>query len=416
MPNEAYVWAWLPGATTPVVAGRVAGVSLQGRDSVTFEYQPTYLRNQAAIALSPELPMAAGVQVPAAGLDVFGVLLDAIPDGWGRHVIDRTVLAREPGNFNAAAPDLFTYMLQSASDRIGGLDFQQSATDYLPRGPKHTPALLDLVHAAEMLERGDTIPESFADAVLLGTAVGGSRPKAIINIDNRSYIAKFSSTTDHFPVVKSEAVAMELARRLGIQTAHTQLENAGGRDVLLVQRFDRPSDGTRRMQVSALTVLVKNADTARGATSYPGLADKIRESFTNPRATLTELFKRVVFNVMVRNTDNHARNEAAFWDGKHFTLTPAYDISPGPGRRDSVASHPMAITPDGDNRSLLAVCVKAAPVFQLTSTEAKHLVEEMDEMIRLNWDDAATMAQLTTGQRRQLWEASILNPAIYWSM
>ena len=121
-----------------------------------------------------------------------------------------------------------------------------------------------------------------------------------------------------------------------------------------------------------------------------------------------------MFNVIVRNTDDHARNTAAFWDGNELTLTPAYDITPSNGRRDSVASHPMAITADGDNRSLIEVCVSGAAVYQLSEAQAKEIVEHQVEVVRTEWLDAANYARLTARERDALWETSILNPAIFW--
>jgi serine/threonine-protein kinase HipA len=414
MVDSVYVWAWLPGSTTPVVAGRLAAATVRGRPTYTFQYGRSYRDNPAAVPLFTELPLEPGVQLPAPGLDVFGVILDATPDSWGRRVVNELLLGRRDRGSDPVELDLFTYMLNSGSDRIGGLDFQESATEYVARGTKDAATLEELLRAAEMIENDEPLPESLARALFLGTTAGGARPKAIVNQGDRSFIAKFPSTTDQLPYVKYEAVAMELAKRVGIRTAAVDLHRVAGRDVLLVRRFDRPGDGTRRMQVSALTILGMNPEAARGATSYPAFADHVRASFTEPRGTLLELFKRVVLNVMVRNTDDHARNQAAFWDGRHLTLTPAFDITPARGRRDSVASHPMAIAPDGDNRSLLAVCVKAAPAFQLTSDQAKQIISEMDATVRGEWHDAAEMAQLTQRQTDDLWESSILNPAIYW--
>jgi serine/threonine-protein kinase HipA len=309
---------------------------------------------------------------------------------------------------------LLTYMLQSGSNRIGALDFQSSATDYVARGAEGQTTLDELMNAAELLEHGGELSPALADALFLGSSVGGARPKSTIIDGGRSLIAKFPSSTDQQPLVKYEGFAMELARRVGITSARTEVNYTAGRDVLLVERFDRQSDGTRRMQVSALTILGVNPDTARGATSYPALADKIRSSFTSPSATLRELFARIVFNVIVRNTDDHARNTAAFWDGKQLTLTPAYDITPSHGRRDSVASHHMAIATNGDNRSLLSVCVAAGAVYQLTEEEAQDIVNHQIETVQTQWQDAADTARLTTRERDTLWQTSILNPAIYW--
>jgi serine/threonine-protein kinase HipA len=412
--TDVFVWAWLPGATSPVVAGRVRRDIVGGRPIHTFQYGRSYIDRSGSIPLFSELPLRAGVQEPQPGLDVAGVLLDATPDSWGRRVINEKVLGSRNRDSEPAELDLITYMLESGSNRIGGLDFQQSETNYVARGLDDTASIEELLHAADLIEAGEELPASLANAILLGSTVGGARPKALIADKGRSLIAKFPSATDQFPYVRYEAVAMDLARRVGLDVANTELHVAADRDVLLVERFDRPGAGTRRMQVSAVTILGKNPEAARGTTSYPDLADKIRAEFKNPNATLRELFGRIVFNVIVRNTDDHARNHAAFWDGSLLTLTPAYDISPSSGRRDSLASHPMAITPGGDHRSLLAVCVRAASVFHLSAVQAQNLIEHQVQIVHDEWRDAAEVARLTNRQRDDMWQTSILNPAIYW--
>ena len=415
MADHAYVWIWLPGVREPVVAGRVQEyLTRERRTSYSFIYGRSYLANPEALSLFTELPLTSGEQMPAPGLDIAGVLLDATPDSWGRRVVNEQVLGSRTNQSEPAELDLLTYMLRSGSDRVGALDFQTSATEFIARGAEHQPTLDELMNAAELIEQGKELSPALADALFLGSSVGGARPKAAVVDEGKSFIAKFPSSADQHPMVKYEGLAMELARHVGINTARTEVKYTAGRDVLMVERFDRPGDGTRRMQVSALTILGVNPDTARGATSYPALADKIRSSFTEPNATLRELFARIVFNVIVRNTDDHARNTAAFWDGSQLTLTPAYDITPAHGRRDSVASHPMAIATDGDNRSMLEVCVGAAAVYQLSEKEAQEIVDHQIEVVQTQWRDAADNARLTTREREALWESSILNPAIFW--
>ena len=149
---------------------------------------------------------------------------------------------------------LLTYLLASGSDRIGALDFQQSSTDFAPR--INTSATLEqLMNAAADIEAGRLLPPPLAEALTRGTSIGGARPKALLTEADRSLIAKFSATTDIRPVIKAEAVAMELARRVGLNVAPVQVIQVAGKDVLIVERFDRPGDGQRRHMVSALTIL-----------------------------------------------------------------------------------------------------------------------------------------------------------------
>ncbi len=410
LPREVFVWVWLPGASDPVVAGR-----LEARGAIiSFNYGRGYLDRDDAIPIYlPELPLRPGHIEPPDGLSIASSIRDAGPDAWGQRVI----LAKLNGghldkNSDPADVDQLTYLLESGSDRIGALDFQARSDIYVPR--LETASLAELQNAAETLERGDPLPAPIAEALLRGSSIGGARPKVLLNDPQpngaRHLIAKLSSTTDTYPVVKAEGVAMELARRAGLSVAGTVVIRSAGRDVLLVERFDRtPGDG-RRMMVSALTLFGLDEMNARYAT-YPELADIIRARFTDPAATLRELFARIVFNVCVGNIDDHARNHAAFWDGRQLTLTPAYDICPQP-RSGQEAAQAMAIGRNGARVSQLKVCVDAATDYLLDDAQAREIVDRTVDVIESQWDDAADAAQLTALERNQLWHRQVLNPYV----
>lgn len=410
-PREAYVWVWLPGATSPVVAGRLEAV----RGLVTFTYGRSYLARDDAIALyEPELPLGRGRLDPMPGLQIASCIRDAGPDAWGQRVI----LTRRTGHLDAsrdtAELDQMTYLLESGSDRIGALDFQASPTVYLPR--TETAALAEMQEAAQALEEGRVLPEALAVALLRGTSIGGARPKALLEDGGRHLIAKLSSTSDPYPVVRAEAVGMELARRVGLAVPATRVIESLGRDVLLVERFDRTSvPGERRLLVSALTMLGLDEMMARYAT-YPNLAHVIRARFTAPQATLHELFARIVFNVCIGNTDDHARNHAAFWDGQALSLTPAYDLCPQV-RSGQEAAQAMAIGRDGSRASQLSVCLNAAGEYLLDAREAADIINSMVTVINDQWAEAADEARLTEIERDQLWGNQILSPFIFhgWS-
>lgn len=404
-PAEAFVWVWLPGATDPVPAGRLE----TSGEIVYFTYGRSYLGRTDAIPLYlPELPLGSGRIRPLEELAVAGCVRDAGPDLWGQRVI----LAKHTGRLTADSDtdDLspLTYLLDSGSDRIGALDFQTSATTYQARTTDAT--FQQLVTAADLLEAGQPLPPALGTALAHGTPVGGARPKVLLNDRKRSLIAKLPSRTDGYPVVKAEAVAMELARRVGLDVPHTEVIEVLGRDVLLVDRFDRPDGGRhRRVLVSALTILNLDIKMGRYATYYD-LADAIRFRFTAPGQTLRELFSRIVFNICVSNTDDHARNHAAFWDGKNLTLTPAYDICPQP-RSGEEATQAMAIRRDGYRSSQLAGCLAAATdTYLLPQTEAKSIIDHQVDTIGSQWHEAADAARLTAAERDGLWGRQILNP------
>jgi serine/threonine-protein kinase HipA len=404
-PQTAFVWTWLPGAAEPVVAGRVdADGSLH-----TFTYARSYRERADAVPLyEPELPLAPGTLRPEGGLAIAGCLRDSGPDSWGQRVI----LAQHAGRLTSASDvselSLLTYLLESGSDRIGGLDFQASGRDYAPRTGS-SATLEQLMAAAADIEAGRMLPLALAEALTRGTSIGGARPKVLLTDADRSLIAKFSSTTDIRPVVKAEGVAMELARRAGLNVAPTRIGRVAGKDVLFVERFDRPGDGQRRHLVSALTILGLDEFTGARYGSYALLADHIRRSFTSPAATLRELFSRIVFNILVGNTDDHPRNHAAFVNpDRSLTLTPAYDICPQP-RSVPQANQAMAIGRNGERSSQLATCLAACQTYLLDTSQAQSIIDAQIDAIQTQWLDAADAARLTELERRQLLHREILN-------
>jgi serine/threonine-protein kinase HipA len=202
---------------------------------------------------------------------------------------------------------------------------------------------------------------------------------------------------------------MELARRADLNVAATERVIVLDRDVLLVDRFDRiPGTHRRRALVSALTLLGLGETYARYAT-YPDLAQTIRIRFADPRATLVELYGRLVFNVLIGNRDDHPRNHAAFWDGRGLTLTPAYDLDPQP-RDTGESTQAMAVTRAGDRRSRLATCIDAAGEFLLSEAQARAIVDRLVQTVIDQFNDAADTVGLTDVDRKLLWLRAFLHP------
>lgn len=410
-PEAVYVWVWLPGVIEPVVAG----VLTQSGARIFFTYGQSYLRRDSALPLYlPELPLGRGPLAPRPGLTVAGCISDAAPDNWGQKVVLRKRFGRVTRDTDHDSLHLFDYLLESGSSRFGALDFQPQPDHYQSRGTGAT--LEELRTAAERLEEGVEFVPELDEALLGGSSLGGARPKALIEDGNRQLIAKFSSKFDTFPVVKAEGVAMELARRVGIGAAQTEVIESLGHDVLLVERFDRTRvPGERRMVVSALTILELDEMMARYAT-YHGLADVIRARFTEPHKTLRELFSRIVFNIIVGNTDDHARNHAAFWHphqnpDEPLTLTPAYDIEPRI-RSGGEASHAMAIGRDGFRMSQLNGAISHAETYLIDRSEARDMVDRQLDVVQTEWDAAADQARLTDADKALLWRRAIVNPYV----
>ncbi len=404
--SEAYVWIWLPDSPTPVVAGRIT----QDADRIVFNYGASYLDRTDAIPIyAPELPLRRGIIEPEAGLSMASCIRDGSPDAWGRRVIINRLVGAKASAAEANNISEIAYLLASGSDRIGALDFQSSATEYVPR-QKSEATYEELIEAASLIEKGVPLTPGLDQALNHGTSIGGARPKALIDRGDRKLIAKFSASGDLYSVVKAEFIAMKLAAACGLDVAPVSMVNAGGKDVLLIERFDRTRSGDdwhRKAMVSALTILGLDEMMARYA-SYEDLAEIIRHRFDKPKETLRELFGRICFNVLCGNTDDHARNHAAFWDGKMLSLSPAYDICPQ-GRTGNEATQAMLIK--GDNRmSKLANCFAAAPDFLLADNEAIDIITQQIVTIAGEWDAVCDLADLSATDKALFGGRQFLNP------
>lgn len=404
--TEAYVWIWLPGQIEPVVAGKLTAEA----DTLLFNYGKSYLQRDNAISIyDRELPLRSGTLPLPKGLTLPGCLRDGAPDAWGRRVLLNRLLGRKGRYVDVSQLDELTYLLESGSDRIGALDFQLSSVEYVPRSPVNA-SFEELLRSAERVEKGIPLNADLDEALHRGSSIGGARPKALVEHQNKKYIAKFSSTVDLYSVVKAEFVAMRLAKLSGLSAARVELTSSQGKDVLLIERFDRvwcEKGWQRRAMLSALTLLGLDEMMARYA-GYQDLAEIIRHKFSDVQATLKELFARIVFNILVGNTDDHARNHAAFWNGESLSLTPAYDICPQ-GRSGNEATQAMLIG-DDNRMSRISSCLDAAHQYLLSPSEARTIVSHQLTMIGDCWDEVCEQARLNETDRRLLWGRQFLNP------
>ncbi len=407
--TEAFVWIWLPDETAPVVAGKL---SVDG-PYLVFNYGASYLKRGNAISIyATELPLQSGVLPLLKGLSMPGCLRDAAPDAWGRRGIISRVLGLKGIAADKLELDELTFLLESGSDRIGALDFQQSATDYEPRLAVNV-SLDELLASAERVEKGVPLTVELDQALHYGSAIGGARPKALIEGNGKKYVAKFSATADLYSVVKAEFVAMRLASLAGLNVAPVSLVKSSHKDVLLIERFDRvkvPDGWQRKVMVSALTLLGLDEMMARYS-SYENLAEIIRHRFVDASLTLKELFGRLTFNILVGNTDDHARNHAAFWNGRRLSLTPAYDICPQ-SRSGGEASQGMLIS-GNNNLSRILSCLDAAKNFLLSREEAIKIIDKQITSIGKNWISVCADADLDEIDRKLLWGRQFLNPYVF---
>jgi len=404
--DEAFVWVWLPGSDAPDVAGRL----WRDGDLLAFNYGRSYLERDEAVPLyAPELPLRPGRIDPVDALTVAGCIRDAGPDAWGQRVIRHRLADAQ------ADADLLTYLLLSGSDRFGAIDFQRSPERYEPRTGHAT--LEQLLAVTEKVHAGEPLPDDLVDAAMHGTSLGGARPKAGIVDGGRHLIAKFPLGTDPHNVVGAEALAMELARRVGIDVAPTEVVEVSGRAVLLVERFDRGPAGVRRRAVSALTILGLGEYPDGRYATYTALADAVRRYFVEPKVTLRELFARIAFNMCVTNTDDHARNHAALVEdgpgGMHLRLAPAYDLEPRP-RTGDTAAQAMPYGAAGQRLARFAHLVDAAAHYHLDADEARGIIDDMVATITDQYEDAAEVVGLPAADRDSMWRRQVLHESLVY--
>lgn len=400
MTSEAFVYIMLPGETSFVTAGRfVLTEDRYGAPLGRFIYGRSYLARPNAVALDPiELPLAERTYETHRLKGMFGALRDASPDYWGRRVIEKHAGLTQLGEID--------YLLHSPDDRAGALSFGRAVTPPAPiRTYNRTVDLARLQALADQLISEeispDTTPVELAqvqDLLLLGTSMGGARPKVVVEDEGQLWIAKFNRIDDPWNHARVEHAMLVLARECGLSTAESRLTDVAGRDVLLVKRFDRePHEGTyrRARMLSALTLLrTGDSHQDRERWSYVLLVEELRRVSNDSRADARELFKRMVFNALISNTDDHPRNHAVIAPGNDWRLSPVYDLVPFPAV--SVERRDLALTVGDFGRyanvtNLMSQCAR----FLLTRDEASQIIHEMEQHVRAHWYAVARSVGVT---------------------
>lgn len=336
---------------------------------------------------------------------VFGALRDASPDYWGRRVIQR--------HLGTAQPSEMDYLLYSPDDRAGALGF---GLNQIPPAPKRTfnrtldlatvQAIADAIVADEDQPAAADAGGGAADAdhdqveklMVIGTSMGGARPKAVVEDDDGLWIAKFNRPDDAWNNARVEHAMLTLARACGLITAESRVVDVAGRDVLLVKRFDRERTdaGYRRARMVSALTLLRAEDTyqSRDKWSYVLLAEELRRVCAEPRQNTSELFRRMCFNALISNVDDHPRNHAVLARAADWELSPAYDLTP-------------AVPVSMERRDLAMECGDAGRFanaenllsqsarFLLDGTEARALIEAIEAQVRGSWYGIARAAGVT---------------------
>jgi serine/threonine-protein kinase HipA len=389
-PGECFVYITLPGRTEAVTAGRFQLVADRGGTPVgRFVYGRFYLDRADAVAIDPvELTLARGTTYETTRLNgVFGALRDAGPDYWGRLVIERHAGRARLGELE--------YLLESPDDRAGALGFGLGREPPAPRRTfNRTIALATLQAIADALVRdemgrpGDAAAVQVQELLLLGTSMGGARPKTVVEDGDGLWLAKFGTPQDRWSMARVEHAMLVFGRSIGLAVAESRVVEIGGRDVLLVKRFDRArteSGYLRGRMISGLTLLrADDAPEVRDRWSYVLLAEELRRVTAEPRRNAQELFRRMVFNALISNTDDHPRNHAVLAMNDSWSLSPAYDLVPASPvsleRRDLA----MACGNAGRYANAANMLSQAAR-FLLSRDEAAAIIQRMRDAVRDGW-------------------------------
>jgi len=326
------VYLSLGGVTRKI--GHARSNRTRGKETVLFEYADEWLRDADCFELEPDLPLTRGGFAPPAGQAIHGSLGDSAPDTWGRRLMQRAERRQAEREGRAVRTLMESDYLLGVSDetRLGALRFRRvDQEEFLADSHRGIPALVDLGRLLESTERLLRDEETDEDLQLIfapGSSLGGARPKAsVIDQHGRLSIAKFPKDSDEYSIETWEEIALRLADRAGIVTARHELLQVAGKAVLLSRRFDR-ADGYRIPFLSAMALLgVKDGE----GSSYPEMVDALARHGAQAKKDAHALYRRVAFNVLVSNVDDHLRNHGFLRiDKSGWTLSPAYDLNPVP--------------------------------------------------------------------------------------
>jgi serine/threonine-protein kinase HipA len=386
--TECFVYITLPRETDSVTAGRlVITKDRRGTNIGRFVYGKSYLARDDAVEIDP-LDLKLGDTTYRTGRlnGVFSALRDAGPDYWGRTVIER--------HSGKTGLDELDYLLHSPDDRAGALGFGLNQKPPAPLRKFNKTIELDrLQHIAqklvqEQIEQPDHETIQVQELLLLGTSMGGARPKAVVEDDIGLWLAKFARPDDRWNNPRVEHAMLELAHSCGINAARSRIESVGGKDVLLVQRFDRERTSrgyVRSRMISGLTLLrAEESVQARDRWSYVLMSEELRRLVAEPKKDAAELFRRMCFNALISNTDDHPRNHALIAFDREWKLSPAYDLTPSPAvsqdRRD-LAMQSGDLGRVATAKNLLTQCSR----FLLTESDARSIISNMTEQVRTTW-------------------------------
>lgn len=398
------VYADFDFLATPQEIGILGYEHVRGKDHFVFEYSREWLKKHGGILLSGDLLNVPSLQHPRSNDSVFGFVKDSFPDRWGRLLLDRRerLIAQSEGRPKRMLTN-YDYLIGIEDfTRMGGIRYKsEDSEEYINASEKYLVppieslrALCDACHEIELAEERNELPDQrWLDQLIdPGTSLGGARPKAnVIDTDGKLYVAKFPSKKDLENTELIEHFSHRLAATAGISVAKTRtIKISKDRDLLLSERFDRSSEGKRIHFASAMSLL--GLDDGAGSSTgngYLDIVDFILQGCVDAGKNLRELYRRVAFNVMFGNTDDHFRNHGFLLTSKGWTLSPAYDINPGEKSYQCLLIDQYS--EESDIKALLSACNN----YMLEEQEASGIIEEVRTAIK-DWRKTATALQVPT--------------------
>ena len=384
-----YVYIYLEEG--PVPAGLLEAIGTGREATARFAYGRRYLERKDRLAIDPvQLPLHGSDEnreyVAPEGFVLFNGIRDAAPDGWGQHLMDRAAGARALSEFD--------YLVATGDTRVGALAFGPDLSGpqrVVPWSEENLDGenldLADMLEAVRELETAEALTPQHRRFLVRGSSLGGARPKATTEYNGKQWIAKFGRAEDRFPVCRAEYVTMTMAGQVGINVPTVRLEKVLGQDIYLIERFDRIPDGKdyRRLPfISGLTITGAH-ESESVLQSYRRLAEQLRLFGSDPVKDAKELWRRMVFNILCNNNDDHLRNHGFLWDGKGWRLSPGYDILPSP---QVSLERDLAIGVGRNGRqATLRNALSDIASFGLSREEAITIARAMQQTVKNSWED-----------------------------
>lgn len=388
---------------SPQEIGILGYENVRGTEHFVFEFSHDWLKQHGGITLSGDLMNVPSLQHPHGDDSVFGFVKDSFPDRWGRLLLDRRerIMAQSEGRPKRMLTN-YDYLIGIEDfTRMGGIRYKSDdSDDYINASAKYLVppieslrTLCDACHEIEQAEERNELPEQrWIDQLIdPGTSLGGARPKAnVIDVDGKLYVAKFPSKRDLENTELIEHFSHQLAASAGINVAKTRtIKISKDRDLLLSERFDRTAEGKRIHFASSMSLL--GLDDGAGSSTGKGyfdIVDFILQGCVDVKQNVRELYRRVAFNVMFGNTDDHFRNHGFLLTPKGWTLSPAYDINP------STKSHQCLLIDQYTEQSDINALLTASENYMLEQHEATEIIEEVRSAIK-DWKATAARLQIS---------------------